>query len=504
MKYSFFYDESEHSRKINKETILSNNFAYDFVSVIVGCKVCNENAIFNNYLLFENTYKEKFTVDELKSEIIKQNQIKHGFAGLNKLTVSLLTGYFEFMVENNIYLYYSTFNKIEYVINQLFSNYHNSPLFDMDNLRYSITKILVMYEPIDVYEAIYKNDGSLVYELKKFIQQRIAANQGIQHKQMETSAFQQALLLLDDYKERFVIDWDYGIAFIGFKKYLTEKGIEEYSLIIDREGNGKTLYAAKRIGIGDAYEVDSKNSVGIRIADMLAGLVSKFLKNIVSDLKYNSPEEVKKLKLLSNEWFNIDENKLNLYKMFKQIIVNQNDACYKSFSGNYADSFLYFICLLNYFSGFKNIKDYKEKTVEEHQVQLNNLAVANLNDYFMRMHSKLPIEPISPNDKEFYYNQRGAKCYFDYTRQGYLDIPKLKSNKEHGVIYRVLSVGFFGKNGQPCVTIYKDEQAQCLLLPKALSDWAFDMVALSNSGGNFFPSEVEFGYINGRYYAEIL
>ena len=76
MKYSFFYDESEHSRKINKETILSNNFAYDFVSVIVGCKVCNENAIFNNYLLFENTYKEKFTVNELKSEIIKQNQIK--------------------------------------------------------------------------------------------------------------------------------------------------------------------------------------------------------------------------------------------------------------------------------------------------------------------------------------------------------------------------------------------------------------------------------------------
>ena len=321
MKYSFFYDESEHSRKINKETILSDNFANDFVSVMVGCDISNENAIFNNYLRFENKYKEKFTVDEWKSEIIKQNQIKHGFAGVNKLTVSLLTGYFEFMVENNIYLYYSTFNKIEYVINQLFSDYHNSPLFDMDNLRYSITKILVMYEPIDVYEAIYKNDGSLVYELKKFIQQRIAANQGIQHKQVETSAFQQALLLLDDYKERFVIDWDYGIAFIGFKKYLKEKGIEEYSLTIDMEGKGKTLNAAKRIGIKDAYEVDSKDSVGIRIADMLAGLVSKFLKNIVFDLKYTSHEEAKKLKLLSNEWFNIDEKKLNLYKMFIKMML---------------------------------------------------------------------------------------------------------------------------------------------------------------------------------------
>ena len=55
---------------------MSDNFAYDFVSVIVGCDISNENAIFNNYLRFENKYKEKFTVDELKSEIIKQNQIK--------------------------------------------------------------------------------------------------------------------------------------------------------------------------------------------------------------------------------------------------------------------------------------------------------------------------------------------------------------------------------------------------------------------------------------------
>lgn len=91
---------------------MSDNFAYDFVSAIVGCDISNENAIFNNYLRFEKTYKEKFTVDELKSEIIKQNQIKHGFAGLNKLSVSLLTGYFEFMVENNILYKINTISRI--------------------------------------------------------------------------------------------------------------------------------------------------------------------------------------------------------------------------------------------------------------------------------------------------------------------------------------------------------------------------------------------------------
>lgn len=504
MSYKFFYDESEHSRKINKETVLSANYARDFVSVIVGFDNSLEKNISYSYLEFESTYKDRFTVEELKSEIIKPKQIKYGFANLNKLTVSLFTDYFNVLIANNVYIYYSAFNKIEYVINQLFSEYQNVPLFDMDALRYSITKVLVMYEPLNVYEAIYKNDGSLVYELKQFIGQRIAANQGLKHKRMETNAFQQALIILDDCKDQFVIDWNYDFAFIGFKKYLLEMGIEQYSLAIDQEGNGNTSNAAKQIGITNVYEEDSKRSFGIRIADMLAGLISKFMKNIISDLKYNSLEEVKKLKLLSIEWFNIDERKLNLYKLFKQIIINQNDAWYKSFSGNYADSFLYFICLLNYFSGFKNIQEYKKRTVEEHREQLNALAVANLQDYFTRMHSKLPIEPISQKNKEYYYNQRGAKCYFDYTKQGNLIIPKLKSNKERGKVYSVLSVDFFGKNEQPCITIFENEQAQCLLLPKELASWAFDMVALSNLGGNFFPSEVEFGFVNGRYYAEIL
>lgn len=391
MSYVFFYDESEHSRKINMETVLSKNYAHDFVSVIVGFDEDKANEILNRFLCFEITYKEKFTVEELKSEIIKPKQIKHGFANLNKLTVSLLTDYFVFLISNNLYIYYATFNKIEYVINQLFDDYKNAPLLDMDGLRYSITKILVMYEPLNVYEAIYKNDGSLVYELKQFIQQRIVANQGIQHKQIETNAFQQALLILDDYKAQFVIDWDYNNVFIGFKKYLTEKGIDWYSLTIDQEGNGKTLNAAKLSGVKNVFEEDSKNSVGIRIADMLAGLISKFLKNIIYELRYNSTEEIKKLKLLSTEWFNIDEEKLNLYKLFKQIIINQNNAWYKSFSGNYADSYLYFICLLNYFSGFKNIQEYRKRTAEGHRAQLNALAVTNLNDYFTRMHSKLPI-----------------------------------------------------------------------------------------------------------------
>ena len=114
----------------------------------------------------------------------------------------------------------------------------------------------------------------------------------------------------------------------------------DYSLIIDKEGNGKTLNAAKRLRIKNVYEKDSKKSIGVRIADLLAGLVSKFLKNIVFDLKYNSLYEANKLKLLSKEWFIIDENKLNLYKLFKRIIINSMDLeKYKSAIEEYVDSY---------------------------------------------------------------------------------------------------------------------------------------------------------------------
>lgn len=43
-------------------------------------------------------------------------------------------------------------------------------------------------------------------------------------------------------------DWDYHMSFDGFKKYLAEKDISNYNLIIDKEGKdeekSKTLKAA--------------------------------------------------------------------------------------------------------------------------------------------------------------------------------------------------------------------------------------------------------------------
>ena len=71
------------------------------------------------------------------------------------------------------------------------------------------------------------------------------------------------------------------MPFDGFKKYLTEKDISNYNLIIDKEGKdeerSKTLKAAREIGLYNSDEADSTECQGLRMADMMAGIISKLL-----------------------------------------------------------------------------------------------------------------------------------------------------------------------------------------------------------------------------------
>lgn len=134
-----------------------------------------------------------------------------------------------------------------------------------------------------------------------------------------------------------------------------------------------------------------------------------------------------------------------------------------------------------------------------HAEYYNTLVFTTLENYFSTMGSKLPINPITVDD-EIYYNQRGAKCYLAWTKHDFLEI----SSTESGKVYNVLSVGFFGNMEQPNITVENNNQIECYLLPLELLNWAIYCVSLSNMVSNIFLSQVKFGVINDRYYAEII
>lgn len=309
--YNFYYDESEHSRKINHKTITADNYYDNFIAVVVGWNSENEADLLRRYVAFEEKYQHRQSKGELKSTTIKQSQLKSGFASLNHDNICLLEDFLA-LFDDKTLIYYAVISKMEYIIRQLFEDYKNSLFVDMDAMKYSITKALVLYQPTEIIEGLYENTDELVALLKIFFKAKIEkdkANESLKQKEIEQ--FSQILMLLDEVSTIRTIDWNYDISFVGFKKYLAEKAIGNYSLIIDKEGeNGNTAKAAERVGLRTIAEADSLNSFGIRMADMLAGVISKLLKALHNALQYTLPEEKVHKKILDKSWFMINERRL--------------------------------------------------------------------------------------------------------------------------------------------------------------------------------------------------
>ncbi|TCI58560.1 hypothetical protein [Exiguobacterium sp. SH0S2] len=99
---------------------------------------------------------------------------------------------------------------------------------------------------------------------------------------------------------------------------------------------------------------------------------------------------------------------------------------------------------------------------------------------------------------EFVVNKAGAKLYSDVSKHEELQIKESK-------IYHVLSVGVVGGQRTAIATIKEDDgSAVVYRLPYQLDDWVQSSVVMAHGGLDLFPSDVEFGVIDERIYAEIL
>lgn len=498
MKYSFYYDESEHSRSIGFKTVTAENFYDNFITVIVGWKSQDEQRIREQYCEFEQKYIDRHPDKELKSETIQPKQLRFGFASTAKGNIPFLEDFLS-LFSDDIHIYISTFSKVEYIVNQLFKDYKNSFLFDMDMMRYSIIKALVIYKPRELVDAIYNNPENIVDAMKAFFEDRIEKNKtNPSLKQRETESFEQILLVLDDVKPIDYVEWDYTPPFVGFRRFLDEISISDYSLTIDREGeHQKTVLAARKSNLKNVDEEDSGNHFGIRMADMLAGMLGKLMKSLCKNLHPMDPDIVQKT-ILPTEWFDLSDAQLALYKKLHHIVCELNNAYYKSFAGTYADDLVCTNALLNFMCHFTSTEEIK-LNLDMQGEYFNAYACEALAEDYRRKQNKLPIDPVtSVNLKTgYFFNQRGAKVYMDTQKQPMISIP------DAGIKYRVLSVGT-DKNMLPLITVEENGKPVCYRLPVQLSEWAFTMVAVANMGQNLFPSEVVFLKRENNYYADII
>lgn len=353
--YHFFYDETEHSRKINYQTITASNYYDNFISVIVGWLSEDEDRIKDRYLGFETKYEFRKVNGEFKSQTMKARDLRLGFASLNKNTV----GFYDDLIslyDENIIIYLSVASKIEHIINQLLRDYHNNALVNTNYMKYSIIKTINVYRPQKLIEAIYSKPQVFIDELRSFLKNQIAQNQtDIVLKERENQAYKEILMILDDAERLESLEWTYFTPFDGFRKLLIEMNIEDYQLIIDRDGDGShTLNTALYEGLQNVSEKDSKDYVGIRMADMLAGLISKLMQSLKLALTNNyKAGEIKKT-LLDSGWFSLNQKQLDLYKKLYRVICENNNYWYQIYSGIYSDDLVSFVALLQFMNHFED------------------------------------------------------------------------------------------------------------------------------------------------------
>lgn len=414
-KYSFYYDESEHSRKINYKTVSASNYYDNFVTMIVGWSE-EADDILQRHDAFETKYADrKDRNGEIKSTTLQQKQFRYGFASMNKQNAQFLNDFLS-LFNDDIHIYFSVASKMEYLVLQLFRRYRNSVRVDANLIKYSITKALIMYRPQQIIKCIYESPEDFLEQLKMFFRDRIESNKSNpQLKHIETRAFREILLVLDGISDSPELDWDYHMSFDGFKKYLEEKGIQDYTLIIDKEGEeeeeSKTLKVAREVGLDNTDEANSMRYQGLRIADMMAGIITKLLKGLCNSLRYKSFDESTNKKILDANWFSLNEIQLELYKKLYRIICEWQPAWYKSYSGIYSDDLVVFNALLNFMNHFESIEQIRAD-MDMQGEYFNAFACEQLARYFERRRCKLPIDPIIHFDEESYLNPKGGKVYF--------------------------------------------------------------------------------------------
>ena len=196
VKYEFYYDETEHSRKINYNTVSAPNYYDNFITMIVGWS-SEKKDILQRYAAFEEKYADrKDRNGEIKSTMFLQKQFRHGFASLNKQNAQCVSDFLSLFDEES-HIYFSVGSKIEYLVLQLFQGYSNRFLVDSTLMKYSITKALVMYRPQEIIKCLYDSPKDFLEKLKEFFKERIEINKhNPELKENETEAFQNIMLVL--------------------------------------------------------------------------------------------------------------------------------------------------------------------------------------------------------------------------------------------------------------------------------------------------------------------
>lgn len=480
-KCKFYYDETEHSRSLTLSAVMANEFYDGFVVAVIGWDESREAELERRYLAFEERYRSPGAV-ELKSAALAKKQFRYGFHSLTKANVRLVHDFLD-LFDEGMFVYCSFSSKVEHLMYRLFGRYRSVPGVNTDSMKYTLAKLVVRYRPREIVEAFYGDPEKLIGKLRSFLLDRIERNKiNPALKHVETEQCQALLAVLDDASPLESVEWEYYPPLEGFALYLSEHGeIDGYELNIDQEE--RTAAAARELGFDPVFQVDSKDCFGIRMADMLAGIVGKLLKAIRAELTYCSKDDELKKNLFDEKWFELDDARLELYKQLRKVLMLFDNCWYKTYGGVYSDDLVVLISLLNYLGNFEDAGALRAN-LDIHAEAFNTCCCMDLRLHFDKLEVGVPWRDAPNANSENLFR------------------PRLRVADEP-IVRNVVKV-MLAEDGAPMVVVRESGKDTVYVLPDGLVGWVSMLVSNEGLADLVLPCDVRFQVVNGRCCAAML
>lgn len=405
MHYNFYFDESFHDRAITLSSagtlnVLDENKNDSYIGVFWGCKNTEISKALRILSQFENRQRSNFGLPkekELKSTNISKDHFTYGLRSFNKNTLIFYTDLFNTLKTLKPIIQIETISKVEYYLRCLFKGTELPYWVDNNSFFYSLTKFFIVYHNPQLLQKLYSvvdNDSAEEFKilLLEQISELLEVIEDIPRKSREEIAYQDIYFIIKNINvelgEGKYCDFDYSPNFNGLINLLKEIGIsfQKVNLSIDQEE--KTFQIAKKYSFNSIKQQKSHNSVYIRLADWISGLIGRMMFALSSDSsiqedKLENFEDIKKndlttKRILSAKWFEIDKERFDLYHLIYKTLIVEQEHYWTTMTLSYCDQTVMFYALIRYFASYRTYEDYCKVESQMHSEYYNTACCEEL------------------------------------------------------------------------------------------------------------------------------
>lgn len=415
MDYSFYFDESSHNFRITDKTIFGNeDYSDSYVGIFLG--IPKESIVLQGpYGVIELCNKSEFmTKGELKGTKIKniksntpikyfsgKETFKNGVASFDESVTKFYSDFFSLFTDE-VVIHICIISKFEQNlislidVSKLKKNIeiiYGGNLKESESIKlveaflYSFTKFFYTYRKLDIFEKIYSNDVSKLEKvgiLNKLFDRVLETSVGVKRKEKEIEVIPRLKLMLnnDIIRDRMDNKFNHEKVLNGFKNFLKEKKISPKE--IDMYPDNDSGIDFQTVSFKYFREVNSKDTIEVRIADVFSSFVNRFIFAIKSttEEKWGTKEALEnfhELKILPSEWFELNEDQFSIYSKISMILIKRKNLTFFANFGLYLDDGIWFFSVMMYFNSYNNYEEYLNFSSNEHKKKCHKFIMNYLN-----------------------------------------------------------------------------------------------------------------------------